>query len=140
MVEDGITPNDRRKHSPDTIERLRSIDPNLRVLRRTADGNVWVRSSLKTPQPVTDDEYGSAETSEAAMQNAWPSNQGANAIEAKTPDEDDLEAVVAEQPVGVAEGGERVGAEVGGLQAGGAGFGDAEGVLEVLVECVEEAV
>jgi hypothetical protein len=40
----------------------------------------------------------------------------------------------------VAEGGERVGAEVGGLEARGAGAGDVEGVLEVFVQGVEEAV
>jgi hypothetical protein len=47
---------------------------------------------------------------------------------------------VAQDPVGVAEGGERVGAEVGGLEARGAGAGDVEGVLEVFVQGVEEAV
>ena len=74
------------------------------------------------------------------MQDAGPGDQGADAVEAETPDEDGLEAVVAEDPVGVAEGGERVGAEVGGLEAGGAGAGDVEGILEMLVEGVEEAV
>lgn len=40
----------------------------------------------------------------------------------------------------MAEGGERVGAEVGGLETGGAGAGDVETVLEVFIQGVEEAV
>lgn len=67
------------------------------------------------------------------MQNARPGNQGSDAVQAEAPDESRFVAVVAQDPVGVAEGGEGVGAEVGGLEAGGAGAGDVEAVLEVFV-------
>ena len=67
MIENGIAPNHRREHSPDAIERLRQIDTNLRVLWRTADGDVRVRSRLETTQTVSNDEDCSAETSEAAV-------------------------------------------------------------------------
>ncbi|KAH9844601.1 hypothetical protein Tdes44962_MAKER07240 [Teratosphaeria destructans] len=74
------------------------------------------------------------------MQDAGPGNQGADAVQGEAPDEDGFEAVVAEDPVGVAERGEGVGAEVGGLQAGGAGAVDVQGGLEMAVQGVEQAV
>lgn len=74
------------------------------------------------------------------MQNARPRHEGPNAVQTQSPNEDDFVAVVAEQPVGVAQRCEWVGAEVGGLQAGGSRASDSEGVLEVFVEGVEEAV
>jgi hypothetical protein len=47
--------------------------------------------------------------------------------------EDHFVAIVAQDPVCVAERRERVGAEIGGLQAGRATARDAEGFLKVLV-------
>jgi hypothetical protein len=68
MIEDGIRSNDRRYDSTDTknevseklkkrtmvsivqhspIERLREVDTDLRVLRRTANSDIRVRSSLQ---------------------------------------------------------------------------------------------
>jgi len=39
------------------------------------------------------------------MQDTWPRDEGANAVETETPNEDRLEAVVAQDPIGMAEGG-----------------------------------
>lgn len=46
------------------------------------------------------------------MEEAGPCDQGSDAVEAKAPDEDGLEAEVAEDPVGVAQGCEWIGAFV----------------------------
>jgi len=51
------------------------------------------------------------------MENARPGHKGAYAVETKPPHEDRLEAIMAEDPVGMTQRGERVGSEVGSLQA-----------------------
>lgn len=87
----------------DRIESLGEIDTNLGVLRRTADGDVGVGSSLEGSKSVTNDENGGAETAEGPVQDARPGDERANSVQAQTPDEDRLVAIVAEDPVGVAE-------------------------------------
>ena len=74
------------------------------------------------------------------MQDARPGDQGTDTVKAETPDEDRLEAVVAQDPVGMAERSQRVGAEICCLETGRASTGDAQSVLKVLVERVEKAV
>ena len=115
------------------IESLREIDPNLRILRRSANRDIRVRRSLQTAQAIANNENGGAEASERAIQDTRPRHERSDAVQAETPDESRFVAVVAQDPVGVAEGGERVCAEVGGLETGGAGAGDVETVLEVFV-------
>lgn len=61
------------QHSP--IERLREVDTDFRVLRRTTNGNVRVCSSFQTPQAITNDEDGGAETTKRAVQDARPCHQ-----------------------------------------------------------------
>ena len=118
-------------HSP--IKSLRKIDPNLRILRRPTNRNIRIRRSLQTAQPITDDENRRAEAPERSIQDAGPGDERSDAVQAQAPDESRFVAVVAQDPVGVAEGGERVGAEVGGLETRRAGAGDVETVLEVFV-------
>jgi hypothetical protein len=115
------------------IKSLRKIYPNLTVLRRPTNRNVRIRRSLQTPQSIANNKNRRAETPETPVQNTRPGDQRSDSVQAKAPDESGFVAVVAQDPVGVAEGGERVGAEVGGLEARGAGAGDVEGVLEVFV-------
>lgn len=140
MVEDSVRSNHRRNDSPNSIERLREIDPHFCVPRRTANSNVRVRSSLKATQTITNDEDSRAEAAERPVQNAWPGDQGADSVKDQTPDERRFVSPVSQDPIGVAERGKRVGAEVSGLEAGGASAGDVEDVLEVFVQGVEEAV
>ncbi len=74
------------------------------------------------------------------MEDARPCDQGSNTVEAETPDEDRLEAIVSQDPVCMAKRCEGVGAEVGRLQTSGASTVNTERDLEMLVECVEEPV
>lgn len=126
---------DRGSHAQTalTIESLREIDPNFRVFGRSTDRDIRVRRSLQTSQAVTNDEDSRAETSERSVQDARPCYQRSDSVEAEAPDESGFVAIVAEDPVRMAKGGERVGAEVGGLQTRGAGAGDVQDVLEVFV-------
>lgn len=112
---------------------MREIDPNLRILRRSANRDIRVRRSLQTAQPIANNENRGAEASERAVQDARPRYERSDAVQAEAPDESRFVAVVAQDPIGVAEGGERVCAEVSGLETGGAGAGDVETVLEVFV-------
>jgi len=82
---------------------------------RTRD--VRVGCGLERAKSVADDEDGSAEAAKGAMENARPGHKGAYAVETKPPHEDRLEAIMAEDPVGMTQRGERVGSEVGSLQA-----------------------
>lgn len=118
MVEDHVGSDHRRQHSANPIERLREIDTDLRVPRRTADGNIWVRRCLQGAQSVPNNEYGSAEAAERAMNEARPGYQGSDPIETQSPDERDLVAVVAEKPVRMSERCQGICAEVGCLEAG----------------------
>jgi hypothetical protein len=58
------------QYSP--IERLREVDTNLRVLRRTANGDVRIRSCFQGPKAVTNDENSRTETAERSIEDAWP--------------------------------------------------------------------
>lgn len=115
------------------IKSLRKIYPDLRVLRRPTNRNIRIRRRLQTPQAIANNKNRRTKAPKTLVQNTRPGDEGSDAVQAEAPDESRFVAVVAQDPVGVAEGGERVGAEVGGLKAGGAGTGDVEGVLEVFV-------
>jgi hypothetical protein len=158
MVEDGIRSNDRCHNRSDSaittsqlkspqfkpitnptisihspIKGLRKIDSYLGVLGRPTNRNIRIRRRLQTPQPISNNENRRAKAPKRPIQDARPGHQRSDAVQTETPDEGRFVAVVAQDPVGVAEGGEGVGAEVGGLQAGGAGASDIERVLEVFV-------
>ena len=49
------------------------------------------------------------------MENARPGHKGAYAVETKPPHEDRLEAIMAENPVGMTQRSERISAKVGSL-------------------------
>ena len=83
------------------------------------------------------------------MEKSWPGDQSTNAVETKTPDEDSFVAEMAEDPIRVAERGERVGscddgqfhgestgnfrlAKSSGLKTSGTSFGYAYCGLELL--------
>lgn len=78
--EENIAAQHRRHDRPNPVEGLREIDPQLRIPRRTADGDVRVGSRFERPQSVADDENGSAEAAERSMQNAGPSDQGTDPV------------------------------------------------------------
>lgn len=158
MVEDSVRSNDRRYNRSDSaittsqlklfqttpiitpttsihspIKSLREIDSYLTILWRPTNRNIRIRRRLQTPQPIPNNKNRRTEPPKRPVQNTRPGHQRSNAVQAEAPDESRFVAVVAQDPVGVAEGGEGVGAEVGGLEAGGAGAGDVEGVLKVFV-------
>ena len=54
------------------IERLRNVDTQLSISRRTADGDVRVCSSLQGAQTVTDNEDGRTEAPKRSMQDTRP--------------------------------------------------------------------
>jgi hypothetical protein len=97
------------------IKSLRKINPNLRILRRPTNRNIRISRRLQTPQSIPNNENRRTETPKTPIQNARPGYERSDAVETQAPDESCFVAVVAQDPVGVAERGEGVGAEVGGL-------------------------
>lgn len=140
MVEDDERPDHRRDNRANTVESLREVDTNLRVLWRTADGDVWVRSGFEATKAITDDENGRAEASERAVEDTWPCDKRADAVQAQSPDERCFVAVMAQNPVGVAERSQRIRAEVGCLQTRRACTGDVQDVLKMFVQSVEKTI
>ncbi|KAI3478877.1 hypothetical protein L1887_59112 [Cichorium endivia] len=134
MVEDDERPDHRRDNRANTVESLREVDTNLRVLWRTADGDVWVRSGFEATKAITDDENGRTEASERAVEDTWPCDKRADAVQAQSPDESCFVAVMAQNPVGVAERSQRIRAEVGCLQTRRACTGDVQDVLKMFRE------
>jgi hypothetical protein len=66
------------KNSP--IKSLRKIDPNLRILRRPTNRDIWVRGGLQTPQPIPNNENRRTKPSKRLVQNARPSHKRSDAI------------------------------------------------------------
>lgn len=57
----------RRNHSPYSIECLRKVDPQLTVLRGTADREIRVRSRLERSQTIACDENSDAKAPERTV-------------------------------------------------------------------------
>ena len=70
--------------------------------------NVRVGGRLERAETVADDEDAGAEAAKGLGLEGGNGAEGADAVEAETPDEDGAVAVVAEDPGGVADGGEGV--------------------------------
>lgn len=51
---DGVRSEYWCHNCADAIECLGDVDPELRVTRRTADGDVWVRGGLEGSETITD--------------------------------------------------------------------------------------
>lgn len=98
----NIRPKHRSDHSPYSIERLGEVDSHLRITRRPADCDIGVRRSFKRAESVSNDEDGSTEAAEALVKQTWPGNQSSESIQTQSPNEDQLVAEVAEDPVGMA--------------------------------------
>lgn len=79
-------------------------------------GQVGIGRRLERPQPGANDERCAAEPAEGLVQASGPHAQSADAVQDKPEDEDGLVTKVAQDPVGIAKGGERVCA---GLVSGG---------------------
>lgn len=91
------------------------------------------------------------------MEEARPCNQGADTIEAKAEDENWLVAIMSKDPICVTEGSKGIGTwhpavsedssievwyatKVGGLQTTRSGSRYSEGILEVFIQGIEQAV
>lgn len=91
------------------------------------------------------------------MEEARPSNQGANTVEAKAEDEDWFVAIMSKDPICVTEGSKGIGTwhttvsegcsievwyttKVSCLQTTGSSSRYPEGILEVFIQCIEQAV
>ena len=158
MIEDGIRSNDRCHNRSDSaitasqlkpsriipitnptipirspIKSLREVYSYLTIFWRPTNRNIGIRRRLQTPQPIANNKNRRAKAPKRPIQNTRPGHEGSDAVQAEAPDESRFVAVVAQDPVGVAERGERVGAEVGGLKARGARARDVQAVLEVFV-------
>ena len=125
VLEEDVGAQDGAHHRANRIEALREIDSQLGVAGWPADSDIGVCSGFEGAETAADDEGRAAEAAEGALEGGRPHHEGADAVEAESEHEDCFVAEVAQDPIRVAEGGQRVGAEVGGLQAGGAGAGDA---------------
>lgn len=119
---------------------LRQIEPNLRIPRRSTDGQERIGRRLQRRQAGANDEHAPAEAAEGALHARGPEEEAPDGEDEEATHEGDAEAVAAQDPAREGEGAEEVGAEVGGGEAGGFGGGDVELLLEVAVEDVEEAV
>lgn len=156
--EENVGAENRRNDRSNTIESLREVDAQLRVLWRTAHSDchslanppvhslttgvltVRIRSRLQTAQTIPDNKSRRAKPAERAVHKTWPSQQRAGAEQKQTPDKHGLVSPVSEQPIRMAQRSKRVRAKVGCLQSGGACARDVELDLEVLVQRVDEAV
>lgn len=116
LQEEHIGAQDWRDNSPNAIESLRDVDPKLRIPRRSTHSDIWIGCRLQRAESIPDDEDSRTEPPKGSMNKARPSHQRAYAVEAETPNEDRLVAVVAEDPVGVTQRSQWVCAEVGSLQ------------------------
>lgn len=105
----------RSNDGANSIEGLRQVDTEFRVARRTADCDVWVRSSLKRSQAIADDENGGTEAAKRPVEDARPGDQSAKRVEAQSPYEHQLVSKVAEDPVGMSQTRQWICAKVRGL-------------------------
>lgn len=96
VLKEDVRPKHWRNDGADTVESLGEVDTDLRVSRRPADGDIWIRRGFQGSKSITDDEDSCAEPAERSIYQARPCYQGANAVEAEAPYEDDLEAVVSQ--------------------------------------------
>ena len=156
-LEEDVGAEDGRDDGSGGLDGLCDVDPELCIPWGASDckdavskpsevgkdeqtGHVRISCRLQRAEAASDDERGTAEAAKAPLERGGPHEECANAVEDEAEDEGGAVAEAAEDKVGIAERGEGVGAKVGCLEAGGAGAGDVEGVLEVFVEGVEEAV
>ena len=130
----------RRNERTDSLHGLRQVQSNLRVSRRTADGEERISCCLERGEPGSDNEHAAAETAEGVLDSAGPHEETADREDEQTDHEGDAETPFAEDPAGDGGGTEEVGAEVGGGETGGFGGCDFEGCLEMGVKDIEETV
>lgn len=81
----------------------------LRTSQHTSDE--WVSSSLKRTKSVSDDEDGHAKPSKRLCLDTRNSNQRANSIQAKTPDEHSLVRIMTKDPRSVSQRRKRISTE-----------------------------
>lgn len=81
----------------------------LGMTRHTSDE--WVGSSLKRTKSVSNDKDGHAKPSKRLCLDTRNSNQRANSIQAKTPDEDSLVRIMTEDPRSVSQRRKRISTE-----------------------------
>ena len=69
---DDIGAEDWSDDSADSIEGLGNVDSELRISRRSTDGNVGVGGGLERAEPIANNEDGSAKAAKALVQDTWP--------------------------------------------------------------------
>lgn len=140
VLEKHVGRQDGRRNSSNTIESLREIDSDFRVLGGTTNCEVRIGCCFKRSKPTAHDEGGPAEAAKRSVHKAWPGDQSADTVQEETPNEDGLVAPVSQQPVCMAKGGKWVGTKVSCLESGRARACDTKRLLEVFVQCVDKAV
>jgi hypothetical protein len=106
--EEDVRPQHGRDDGADAVEGLRDVDAHLGELWRAADGDVRVRRRLEAAEPVPYDEDARAEPAEGFGLDGRDGEEGADSVEAQTPDEDGPVAKVAQDPGCMSERGKRV--------------------------------
>ena len=129
-----------RHDGADGLEGLREFEAEFGVARGTAGRDEGVRGRFERREARADDEQGPAEAAEGALQRRRPEHEGSDPVDAQACDEGPSVAEFADEESRVRGRADEVGAEVGALEAAGAGGGDVEGCLEFGVEDVQEAV
>ncbi|CAK5283555.1 unnamed protein product [Mycena citricolor] len=97
----------KNTYDPSTTERYQG---DLRT------SHVRVCRSLQTPEPTPNDKRRSTKSTETALERRGPHQERTDTLEHQSEDEDGTVAVVAQDPVAVAQRRERVGTEVGRLE------------------------
>ena len=122
------------------LERLGKLETEFRQSGRTTGGDERIGRGFEGGETGADDEEGAAEAAEGSIDGRRPEHQGSDTVDTEAGDEGPSVAESADNPAGVGEGTDEIGAEVSTLQTTSLGRGDVEGVLELGVEDVEEAV
>jgi hypothetical protein len=140
VLEDDKGSKDGSYDGADSLERLRKLETKLGPLRRTAHSNVGVGRGLESRQTRTDDEHGTAETTEASLDSGGPEHKCTDAIDAETEHEGVTVTKLAQEPTRVGERTNEVGTEVSSLETRRLSAGDVQSNLEAGVEDIEKTI
>lgn len=129
-----------RTGTTNRIKGLGKVDSNFGISGWTANSQIRIGRGLQRTEARADDKGGTTEAAKGAIYTGRPHHQGANAIETQAEDEDGLVTPVPEYPVGIAQAGQGVSTKIGGLETRRPGPSNAQSVLEVLIEGIEETI
>ena len=140
VLEDDLSGEDGSNDGANSLDGLRQLETELRVLGRTADSDVRVGGSLKSRQTRTSNEHGTAETTEASLDGRRPEHESTDTVDGETEDEGVAVTKSAKEPSRVGQGTDEVGTKVCSLETRRLSSRDVNSDLEARVEDIEKTV